>query len=78
MTVTDILTLDAAAQLEALAARRISSRELLAAVLARTDARNEAINAVVARDPDRAFADAGRIDDLRVRGETPGRSRACR
>ncbi|MEI9989967.1 MAG: amidase family protein [Rhizomicrobium sp.] len=63
---SDILSLDATAQLAALTARRISSRELLAAALARTDRLNPAINAVVARDPDRAFADARRIDDIRA------------
>ena len=69
---SDVLILDATAQLDALATRRVSARELLAAAVARTDARNGAINAVVARDLGRAFADAGRIDAERVAGAAMG------
>jgi amidase len=68
----DPATSDATAQIEALAARRISARELLDAAVARADAVDPQINAVVARDLDRARADAARLDDARARGEALG------
>ncbi len=54
-------------------AKRISARELLDAHLARDVALAGKLNAVTVRDPDRARADARRIDDARARGETVGR-----
>jgi Asp-tRNA(Asn)/Glu-tRNA(Gln) amidotransferase A subunit family amidase len=68
----DILSLDATDQLQALAALRISARELLEASVARTDRLNPKLNAVVSRDLDRAYASARMIDERRARGETLG------
>jgi amidase len=68
----DILSLDAKGQLQALAARRISARELLEASVARTDRLNPKLNAVVSRDLDRAYESARIIDDRRARGESLG------
>lgn len=69
---TDILFFDATDQLKALLTRQISARELLAASVARTNALNTRLNAVVSRDLDRAYATAMRIDDRRARGEGLG------
>ena len=69
---TDILSLDATDQLQALAALRISARELLDASVVRTDRLNPKLNAVVSRDLDRAYASARIIDERRARGESLG------
>ena len=69
----DILSLDATGQLEALAALRISARELLEASVVRTDRLNPKLNPVVSRDHDRAYASAQLIDDRRARHESLGR-----
>ena len=69
----DILSLDATGQLQALAALRISARELLEASVVRTDRLNPKLNAVVSRDLDRAYASAQLIDDRRARHESLGR-----
>jgi amidase len=55
-----------------LAARRVSARELLDAHLDRHRTQHTALNAVVATDPDRAYAEARRVDDARVRNEPLG------
>ncbi len=68
----DIVSLDATDQLQALAALRISARELLEASIVRTDRLNPKLNAVVSRDLDRAYANARTIDERRARGETLG------
>jgi amidase len=68
----DILSLDATDQLQALAALRISARELLDASVVRTDRLNPKLNAVVSRDLERAYANARIIDQRRARGETLG------
>src|ERR1700746_3050280 len=68
----DILSLDASDQLQALAALRISARELLEASVVRRDRLNPKLNAVVSRDLDRAYASARMIDERRARGETLG------
>src|SRR5262249_36306112 len=68
----DILSLDATDQLQALAALRISARELLDASVVRMDRLNPKLNAVVSRDLDRAHASARMIDGRRARGETLG------
>jgi amidase len=68
----DILSLDATDQLQALAALRISARELLEASVVRMDRLNPKLNAVVSRDLDRAYASARMIDECRARGETLG------
>ena len=55
--------------LQALAARRISARELLDAVITRIEALDAKINAVVVRDFDRARAAAGAADAALARHE---------
>ena len=69
---TDILFQDAVDQLAALEARQVSARDLLAASVARTDTLGAGLNAVIARDLDRAFAEADRIDQARAHGESLG------
>jgi amidase len=68
----DVLSLDATAQLQALATRRISARELLEASVARTNRLNPKLNAVVSRDLDHAYTSARLVDDRRARGESLG------
>src|SRR5262245_17439369 len=68
----DILSLDATDQLQALAALRISARELLETSVVRMDRLNPKLNAVVSRDLDRAYASARMIDECRARRETLG------
>jgi len=68
----DILSLDATAQLQELAALRISARELLEASVVRMDWLNPKLNAVVSCDLDRAYASARIIDERRARDETLG------
>jgi amidase len=68
----DLLKRDATDQLAALAARRVSSVELLKAVLARREETHGRINAVVALNAERALEHAAAIDDLRMKRETLG------
>lgn len=68
----ELLLSDATEQLAALQARRVSACELLRATLDRTDRLDPSINAVVARDTDRAMADALAIDQTRARGDAVG------
>ena len=65
----DMLSLDATDQLQALAALKISARELLEASVARMDQLNPKLKAVVSRDLDCAYATARLIDERRARGE---------
>jgi len=69
---SDILSLDATGQLAALDGGRISARELLELSVARCEAVNPALNAVVARDLDRAMLRAGAIDEGRAKGDPLG------
>ncbi|MFI4974230.1 MAG: amidase family protein [Caulobacterales bacterium] len=69
---SDILSLDATAQLGALETRRISALELLEASVCRRDKVNPLINAVVAVDLERARHWAKAIDELRVKGDLIG------
>jgi amidase len=55
-----------------LRARRLSSRELLDAYLARIEQLDPPINAVVTLDRERAYAAASRADDAAVRGDWLG------
>jgi len=57
------------AQADALAARRISARELLALHLEAIDRLNPSLNAIVTIDREGAFAQADAIDSRRARGE---------
>jgi amidase len=68
----DILSLDATDQLQALAALKISARELLEASVARMDQLNPKLKAVVSRDLECAYATARLVDERRARGETLG------
>jgi len=68
----EVLLGDATDQLAALRAGRIGARELLQATVDRTDRLNPSINAVVARDAERAIADADAIDEARARGDPLG------
>jgi amidase len=67
-----ILLGDATDQLAALQSKRVSASELLEAVLERTARLDRDVNAVVARDGERAMADAHAIDEARARGEALG------
>jgi amidase len=69
---SDILSLDATAQLLALETGRISAVELLDATLARHDAVNPALNAVVTTSLDLARRRAKAIDAQRAAGEHMG------
>ena len=69
----EILDLDATGQLAALNRRAVSSVELLEAAVDRADALQPTINALAARDVDRAVARARALDDQRIRGEPAGR-----
>ncbi|WP_293457394.1 amidase family protein [Phenylobacterium sp.] len=68
----DLLDRDATAQLAALASKQISAVELLKAALARHAETHEALNAVIAADPERALERARAIDDARSRNEVLG------
>src|SRR4051812_40561940 len=61
----ELLKLDATAQLQALAAKRVSAVELLKAALARHAETHERLNAVVAADLERALERAKAVDDTR-------------
>ena len=53
---------------EALASRKISARELAADFFARIEKRNPELNAYLALSPNRAYAQADRIDGLIEKG----------
>ena len=63
---------DATAHLQALDSKRISAVELLDAAIARYNSVNPKINAVVTVDLERARSRAAVIDELRMKGESPG------
>src|SRR6185437_4285026 len=54
---------------EALEAKKISARELTAEFCSRIEKRNPELNAFLALSPERAYAQAERIDQLRARNE---------
>ena len=54
---------------EALKAKRVSARELAVEFYARIEKRNPELNAFLALCPERAYAQADRIDALRAKGE---------
>ncbi|MBC4015031.1 amidase family protein [Siccirubricoccus deserti] len=53
-------------------AREVSAREAAAAALARLEAVNPALNAVIAHDPAESLAAADAVDAMLARGEDPG------
>lgn len=69
---SDLVSKSARAMIEDLVHRRVSARELLDAHVARCEAVNPKLNAVVATDLDRARREAQAIDDARARGEALG------
>lgn len=68
----ELLLCDATGQLAALRDSRVSARELLRATVERVDRLDRSVNCVVARNVDRAMADAFTIDDARARGDMLG------
>jgi amidase len=68
----DLSTATATELTAAIGDRRLSSRELLDELLARVDARNPVLNAVVTLDPERARERAARADEASARGESWG------
>jgi len=70
--VTDIAHQSASVLAEALRAKEVSSRELLALYLDRIERLNPAINAVVTLDEERAYQRADEADEALARGEVWG------
>ena len=68
----DLRTATASDLTHALETREISSRELLDALLERTERVNPALNAIVALDADRARLAAAEADESTARGEAAG------
>ena len=68
----DLWRLSATALAARIRARDVSATEVARDALARLDAVNPAINAVVAHRPDETLAEAARIDAALARGEEPG------
>lgn len=58
--------------LAALSSRACSAREAVSIALSRIAATDQVIHSVIALNPDRALADADRIDKLRAAGHDPG------
>jgi amidase len=65
-------TWSAVRQAQAVRAKELSSRELLASYLDRIDQLGQPVNAVVTLDAERGFAAAARADEAIVRGENLG------
>ena len=72
MVTMDPCSLPAVEMASLLSAGRISARELLEAHLARIDAVNPAVNALVTLTPEAAFAQAARADEAHADGESLG------
>src|SRR4051812_2775192 len=69
---TDLWRLSATDLATRIRAREVSAREVAAAALARLEAVNPALNAVVAHDPAETLAAADAVDAALARGEDPG------
>jgi amidase len=69
--VSDLLDRPALELRDLIASRQMSAVEVVEATLARIDARNPALNAIVTLNP-HAVADAGAIDQRLARGDAPG------
>ena len=69
---TDLANLAATETAALIARREVSAREVATASLARINARNPALNAIVQRMDDEAFAAADAVDARIKRGEAPG------
>jgi len=70
--VSGLTTASLTAQAAAIRAREVSSRELLQMYLQRRDKLGAEINAVVTVEPERAFAEAARADELTAQGRSLG------
>jgi amidase len=70
--VTDLVELTAVEQRRMVGAREVSACELLDAHLARIDAVNARVNAIVALDPEVGRAHARAVDEAIARGDEPG------
>jgi len=70
--VTDLCAFDAVTLAGMLRRREVSAREVAAAHMARIEAADGPVNAVVTRSFDRALARAGEADDAMARGEVLG------
>ncbi len=68
----DLWRLSAAELAGLIKSRKVSAREAASAALARLDAVNPSINAVVDHRPEQVLAQAGQIDTTIARGEDPG------
>jgi amidase len=68
----DLWRLSAAELAGLIKSRKVSAREAASAALARLDAVNPSINAVVDHRPEQVLAQAGEIDQRIARGEDPG------
>jgi amidase len=68
----DLWRLSAAELAGLIKTRKVSAREAASAALARLDAVNPSINAVVDHRPEQVLAQAGEIDQRLARGEDPG------
>jgi len=68
----DLWRLSAAELAGLIKSRKVSAREAASAALARLDAVNPSINAVVDHRPEQVLAQAGQIDATVARGEDPG------
>ncbi|WP_149536579.1 amidase family protein [Siccirubricoccus phaeus] len=70
---TDLWRLSATDLATRIRAREVSAQEATKSALARLDAVNPALNAVIAHDPQQALAAAQAVDAALARGEDPGR-----
>jgi amidase len=64
----ELIYLSASELAARIARKQVSARQVMAAHLARIDAVNPKVNAIVTLVADRAMADAGRADELQARG----------
>ncbi|MBN3814964.1 amidase family protein, partial [Paraburkholderia sp. Ac-20347] len=69
---TELWRLSATELARRIRTREVSAREAATDALARLDAVNPLINAVVAHDPARVYEQADRVDAAIARGEDPG------
>lgn len=69
---TDLAQLTATETAALIARRAVSAREVALATLARIDAKNPALNAIVQHMPDDALAAADAVDAALARGDNPG------
>ncbi|WP_248311787.1 amidase family protein, partial [Bosea sp. ASV33] len=69
---TEPCDLSAVAARALIGAKKLSARELLDSCIRRMDAIDPAVNAMVARDDDKARKDAGAADEATARGDALG------